>query len=122
MSPSTIVVVVGLTAAFAAQVMPQRYRGYAYWMGIIVCMPMALSRLVIGVHWASDLIGGALLGVECKNRDSTRVTFTHTHTLIQEHTHTLIYSHTRSLARMHARISACMLEIVGVCIHACTLL
>ncbi|WP_110655899.1 bifunctional DedA family/phosphatase PAP2 family protein [Salinicola halimionae] len=60
---STIVVVVGLTAAFAAQVMPQRYRGYAYWLGIVVCVPMALSRLVIGVHWASDLIGGALLGL-----------------------------------------------------------
>ncbi|WP_110600224.1 bifunctional DedA family/phosphatase PAP2 family protein [Salinicola lusitanus] len=60
---STIVVVVGLTAAFAAQVMPQRYRGYAYWLGIVACVPMALSRLVIGVHWASDLIGGALLGL-----------------------------------------------------------
>ncbi|OLO03588.1 MULTISPECIES: bifunctional DedA family/phosphatase PAP2 family protein [Salinicola] len=60
---STIVVVVGLTAAFAAQVMPQRYRGYAYWLGILVCAPMAISRLVIGVHWASDLIGGALLGL-----------------------------------------------------------
>lgn len=60
---STIIVVVGLTAAFAAQVMPQRYRAYAYWTGILVCVPMALSRLVIGVHWASDLIGGALLGL-----------------------------------------------------------
>ncbi|WP_110687526.1 bifunctional DedA family/phosphatase PAP2 family protein [Salinicola aestuarinus] len=60
---STIVVVIGLTAAFAAQVMPQRYRAYAYWTAILVCAPMALSRLVIGVHWASDLIGGALLGL-----------------------------------------------------------
>ncbi|WP_110690915.1 bifunctional DedA family/phosphatase PAP2 family protein [Salinicola endophyticus] len=60
---STSVVVVGLTAAFAAQVMPLRYRAYAYWAGILVCTPMALSRLVIGVHWASDLIGGALLGL-----------------------------------------------------------
>ncbi|MGM8930727.1 bifunctional DedA family/phosphatase PAP2 family protein [Salinicola halophyticus] len=60
---STIVVVIGLTAAFAAQVMPQRYRGYAYWLGILTCVPMALSRLVIGVHWASDLVGGALLGL-----------------------------------------------------------
>jgi len=60
---STIVVVVGLTAAFAAQVMPQRYRAYAYWAAILLCVPMALSRLVIGVHWASDLIGGALLGL-----------------------------------------------------------
>ncbi|WP_251978308.1 bifunctional DedA family/phosphatase PAP2 family protein [Salinicola avicenniae] len=60
---STIVVVVGLTAAFAAQALPQRYRAYAYWSGILLCAPMALSRLVIGVHWASDLIGGALLGL-----------------------------------------------------------
>jgi undecaprenyl-diphosphatase len=72
---STIVVVVGLTAAFAAQVMPQRYRGYAYWLGIIVCVPMALSRLVIGVHWASDLVGGALLGlVVCA---LTRISYQH---------------------------------------------
>ncbi|GHB10903.1 bifunctional DedA family/phosphatase PAP2 family protein [Salinicola rhizosphaerae] len=60
---STIVVVIGLTAAFAAQVMPRRYRSYAYWAAILVCVPMALSRLVIGVHWASDLVGGALLGL-----------------------------------------------------------
>ena len=72
---STLVVVVRWTAAFAAQVMPQRYRGYAYWMGIGVCMPMALSRLVIGVHWASDLIGGALLGlVVCA---VTRISYQH---------------------------------------------
>lgn len=72
---STIVVVVGLTAAFAAQVMPQRYRGYAYWLGIVACVPMALSRLVIGVHWASDLIGGALLGlIVCA---LTRISYQH---------------------------------------------
>lgn len=72
---STIVVVVGLTAAFAAQVMPQRYRAYAYWAGILACAPMALSRLVIGVHWASDLIGGALLGlVVCA---LTRISYQH---------------------------------------------
>lgn len=72
---STIVVVLGLTAAFAAQAMPQRYRAYAYWAGILACAPMALSRLVIGVHWASDLIGGALLGlIVCA---LTRISYQH---------------------------------------------
>ncbi len=60
---STAVVLYGLTAAFVADTLPMRQRALAYWMAILICIPMALSRLVIGVHWLSDLVGGALLGL-----------------------------------------------------------
>ncbi|SHF46343.1 undecaprenyl-diphosphatase [Modicisalibacter ilicicola DSM 19980] len=60
---STAVVLYGLAAAFVAETLPSRHRALAYWAAILICVPMALSRLVIGVHWLSDLIGGALLGL-----------------------------------------------------------
>ncbi len=60
---STAIVLYGLAAAFIAQELPYRQRIWAYWIAIAICVPMALSRLMIGVHWTSDLIGGALLGL-----------------------------------------------------------
>ncbi|XKE44064.1 bifunctional DedA family/phosphatase PAP2 family protein [Halomonas organivorans] len=60
---STAVVLVGLAAAFVARELPLRRRFWAYWTAIAVILPMALSRLVAGVHWLSDLVGGALLGL-----------------------------------------------------------
>lgn len=60
---STAVVLYGLAAAFIAETLPSRRRAVAYWVAIAICLPMALSRLVLGVHWFSDLIGGALLGL-----------------------------------------------------------
>uniref|UniRef100_UPI003569A395 phosphatase PAP2 family protein n=1 Tax=Halomonas sp. TaxID=1486246 RepID=UPI003569A395 len=60
---SATVVVVGLAAAFIGQEVP-RHRGHGvYWVAILMTMLMASSRLVIGVHWFSDLVGGALLGL-----------------------------------------------------------
>ncbi|WP_280553839.1 bifunctional DedA family/phosphatase PAP2 family protein [Halomonas sp. 25-S5] len=60
---STAVVLFGMAAAFATRELPHGRRFLAYWAAIAVILPMALSRLVIGVHWLSDLIGGALLGL-----------------------------------------------------------
>jgi undecaprenyl-diphosphatase len=60
---STAVVLFGLTAAFVAGEMPRQKRFWAYWVALALALPMALSRLVVGVHWLSDLVGGALLGL-----------------------------------------------------------
>lgn len=60
---STSVVVAGLAAAFLAAGLPRKRRFWLYWLAIAYATPMALSRLLLGVHWLSDLIGGALLGL-----------------------------------------------------------
>lgn len=60
---SSAVVLYGLAAAFIAQELPPQRRFWAYWLAIALTLPMALSRLVIGVHWLTDLIGGGLLGL-----------------------------------------------------------
>ncbi|WP_111414217.1 bifunctional DedA family/phosphatase PAP2 family protein [Billgrantia lactosivorans] len=60
---SSAVVLYGLAAAFIAQELPPHRRFWVYWLAIALTLPMALSRLVIGVHWLSDLIGGGLLGL-----------------------------------------------------------
>ena len=60
---STAVVLAGLAAAFIARELPHQQRHWVYWGAILFAMIMALSRLVIGVHWFSDLVGGALLGL-----------------------------------------------------------
>ncbi|KGE78018.1 bifunctional DedA family/phosphatase PAP2 family protein [Halomonas salina] len=60
---STAVVLFGLAAAFIARELPLPRRFWAYWGAIALIVPMALSRLVLGVHWLSDLIGGALMGL-----------------------------------------------------------
>lgn len=60
---STTVVLLGTTAAFVAHELPHRQRFWPYWAAIVLAVPMALSRLAVGVHWLSDLVGGALLGL-----------------------------------------------------------
>jgi undecaprenyl-diphosphatase len=60
---STAVVLFGLSAAFIAAEIPRQKRFWTYWIALALALPMALSRLVVGVHWFSDLVGGALLGL-----------------------------------------------------------
>lgn len=60
---STTVVLLGLAAAFCAAQLARQQRFWAYWIAIAMCLPMALSRLALGVHWLTDLMGGALLGL-----------------------------------------------------------
>ena len=60
---STTVVLIGLAAAFCAAKLERRQRFWAYWAAIALSLPMALSRLILNVHWLTDLMGGALLGL-----------------------------------------------------------
>ncbi|MFW6345676.1 MAG: bifunctional DedA family/phosphatase PAP2 family protein [Halomonas sp.] len=60
---ASAVVLFGLAAAFAARELAPAWRHWAYWTAILAATLMALSRLVLGVNWFSDLIGGALLGL-----------------------------------------------------------
>ncbi|WP_438767615.1 bifunctional DedA family/phosphatase PAP2 family protein [Kushneria sp. TE3] len=60
---STAVVFWGLSAAFIAEGLSSRTRHWPYWMAIVAASIVALSRLTFGVHWISDLVGGALLGL-----------------------------------------------------------
>lgn len=60
---STAVVFWGLSAAFIAEGLSSRARRWPYWVAIVAASMVALSRLTFGVHWLSDLIGGALLGL-----------------------------------------------------------
>ncbi|WP_148253802.1 bifunctional DedA family/phosphatase PAP2 family protein [Aidingimonas lacisalsi] len=60
---SISVVVFGLAAAFVAQELPHRRRFLPYWLAILACLSMGLSRLLLDVHWLSDIVGGALLGL-----------------------------------------------------------
>ncbi|MDN3520568.1 bifunctional DedA family/phosphatase PAP2 family protein [Halomonas ramblicola] len=60
---STAVVVFGLAAAFTARELSPGHRHWVFWLAILAATLMALSRLTLGVHWFSDLVGGALLGL-----------------------------------------------------------
>ncbi|SDO32954.1 undecaprenyl-diphosphatase [Halomonas shengliensis] len=60
---SSAVVLFGLAAAFAARELAPAWRHWVYWGAILAATLMALSRLVLGVHWFSDLVGGAQLGL-----------------------------------------------------------
>lgn len=60
---SGAMIVYGLAAAFIAQNLPSGARRWPYWGAILIIIPMSVSRLAYGVHWASDLIGGVLLGL-----------------------------------------------------------
>ncbi|MFD2229319.1 bifunctional DedA family/phosphatase PAP2 family protein [Alkalimarinus sediminis] len=53
----------GLLAAFIAQEMEQKKRWVIYSLFSVPMLLIGLSRLYLGVHWASDVLGGMLLGL-----------------------------------------------------------
>lgn len=60
---STTILLLGLMAAFIATQLPMARRFWVYWAAILAGLIMALSRVLLGVHWLSDIIGGTLLGL-----------------------------------------------------------
>ncbi|WP_250656865.1 bifunctional DedA family/phosphatase PAP2 family protein [Alkalimarinus coralli] len=60
---SGAVVFLGLIAAFIAQEVQQRKRWMVYSLFSIPMLMIGISRLYIGVHWMSDVLGGILLGL-----------------------------------------------------------
>ncbi len=53
----------GFLASLIARELPQRWRWASYAVAILVILSIAFSRLYLGAHWLSDILGGLLLGV-----------------------------------------------------------
>lgn len=60
---SGAVVFLGLLAAFVAQEVEQKKRWVVYSLCSIPMLMIGLSRVYLGVHWTSDILGGLLLGL-----------------------------------------------------------
>ncbi|WP_303291472.1 bifunctional DedA family/phosphatase PAP2 family protein [Marinobacter sp. SS5-14b] len=58
-----VTVLVTLAASFIAGESRQRQRWQTYVLLSLPLVPVALSRLYLGVHWLTDVLGGLLLGL-----------------------------------------------------------
>ncbi len=61
----TATLIYGLSAAFIHQAVNVGHRWIAWFISILLIMLISFSRLYIGVHWFTDIIGGITLGIAC---------------------------------------------------------
>ncbi|WJW75233.1 VTT domain-containing protein [Thiohalobacter sp. IOR34] len=55
----------GLLAVLIARELPPPRRWIPYALAALAFIPIAFSRLYLGAHWLSDVLGGAALGLAC---------------------------------------------------------
>lgn len=53
----------GLLSVLVARELPPRWRWLSYATAWIIILSVAFSRLYLGAHWLSDVLGGLLLGI-----------------------------------------------------------
>lgn len=60
---SLSVVVYGFLAVMLARELPLVRRWLPYTLATLICVPIGFSRLYLGAHWLSDVVGGLSLGL-----------------------------------------------------------
>lgn len=60
---TSAIVVYGLIAFFLTRNLAKETRKFFYWGCVLLCLVIAISRLYLGVHWLTDILGAFALGI-----------------------------------------------------------